>query len=977
MFLINNVTLLALNNYYLMCKLLLTIISSMKKSFFIFLFGMFSFCTIFAQETVVKGSVKDAVTDEFIPDVTITVEETGQTETTDGFGQFKFSQPIPFGEQMLKISKIGFLTKRYPIIVNEGKTVDIQDMTLEVDRGGQIDLFTITLSEEELNDDSNGSDNVSGLLSSSRDVFQRTAAFEFSPSFFRVRGLDSDNGNVLINGIEMNKFDTGRPQWGNWGGLNDVVRNQEFSQGLTPSAYAFGGVLGTTNISTRASAYREGGQITYSSSNRSYTNRLMAKYATGLMENGWAFTLMAGRRWGEEGFQDATLYDANSLFAAIEKKINDKHSINFTSIYAPNRRGRTSPNTQEVVDLKGIKYNEYWGYLDGEKRNSRIREIEEPILQLSHFWDISSKTSLNTTVAYQFGKRASSRLDFPGGANTSPAYYQNLPSFHLSQINDDGPNYSAAFLAQQEFVNDGQLDWNSLFEANVFDNTNPNNPSAAYVLYDDRTDDKTISVTSLYNTEINENILFNGGVNYRRLRSENFAEVVDLLGSNTGISNTDAFSQQDFDLLNPNQVAGIGDKFRYNFNLYAEEIGGFAQAQFKYNKIDFFVAANVTKTEYQREGVYKNGNQVFDVLNDNDEVIGEFDNSSGKGKKLDFTGYGVKGGFTYKISGKHLIDVNAGYLTQAPNLRNTYTNSRESQDYVGVTRGQNFEGVEITEEKIQSLDASYIFRSTIVKAKLTGFYTKIEDANEVSFFFAQGATASGFIQETLAGVDKKHIGAEFGIEAQITPTIKLKGAASVGEYTYDNNPFVYLTSTSDDFLDRSGDDGAGAVEEIFQTSIKDYKVAGGPQRAYSVGFEYRDPDYWWFGATSNFFSNTYVDISPLARSSFFTQDSDGNTFADYDPTIARELLRQEEIEHYMVVNLVGGKSWKVGDKFIGFFASIGNVLDKQYITGGFEQGRTADFRALRDDNASSGRVFAPKFFFGRGANYFLNCYVRF
>ena len=30
---------------------------------------------------------------------------------------------------------------------------------------------------------------------------------------------------------------------------------------------------------------------------------------------------------------------------------------------------KVSPNTQEVYDLKGTKYNEYWGYQDGEKRN--------------------------------------------------------------------------------------------------------------------------------------------------------------------------------------------------------------------------------------------------------------------------------------------------------------------------------------------------------------------------------------------------------------------------------------------------------------------------------------------------------------------------------------------------------------------------------------------------------------------------------
>ncbi|MGB1210288.1 MAG: carboxypeptidase regulatory-like domain-containing protein [Lacinutrix venerupis] len=927
----------------------------MKKIIFIFLFGMFSVLTAFAQDTIVKGSVKDAVTDEPLPDVTITVEETGQAEKTDGLGQFQFSQPIPFGEQMLKITKPGFLPKRYPIIVNEGQTVDIQDMTLEVDKGSQVDLFTITLSDDELNDDTSGSDNISGLLSSSLDIFQRTAAFEFSSSFFRVRGLDSDNGTVLINGIKMNKFDTGRPQWSNWGGLNDVVRNQEFSQGLSPSAYTFGGVLGATNINTKASSYREGGRVTYSSSNRSYTNRLMASYSSGLMEDGWAYTIMLGRRWGDEGYQDASLYDSNSFFASVEKVINDKHSINFTSIYAPNRRGKSSANTQEVYDLKGIKYNEYWGYLDGEKKNSRIKEVEEPIIMLNHTWDMSSKTALNTNIGYQFGKVGNSRLDYAGGANPSPAYYQDLPSDYL----EDG-DLAGAYLAEQEFLNDGQIDWERIIDANLTNNISGTN--AAYTLYEDRNDDKQLTVNTIFNTELNENILFHAGANYRKLDSENFAEIIDLLGSTTGVSNVDNFSQNNFDENNPGYVAYEGDKFRYNYNIDVNELSGFAQAQFKYNKVDFYLAGSLTKTDYQREGLFENGNNVG--------------NSFGKGDKLEFTGVGAKAGFTYKITGKHLLDFNGGYITKAPSIRNTYTNSRESHDYVGVRFGKKEEGIDITEEKVTSFDASYIFRSPIIKAKLTGFYTKIEDANEISFFFTQGSN-TGFIQEVLTGVEKKHIGGELGIEAQITPTIKLKGAASVGQYTYDNNPNLYINSTSEDFVDTQNGEDVNLVTDVTTSNLKDYKVAGGPQTAYSVGFEYRDPDYWWFGATANFFDNAYVDISPLARSNAFYTDADGLPYNDYDPEVAKELLKQEKFDNYMVVNLVGGKSWKIGDKYIGFFASVGNLLDKEYKTGGYEQGRRADYRALRDDVNLEKRVFGAKYWYGRGANYFVNVYLRF
>ncbi|WP_441372799.1 carboxypeptidase regulatory-like domain-containing protein [Winogradskyella sp. MH6] len=906
---------------------------------------------------MIKGSVKDATSLEPIPDVTITIEETQQSTLTDGLGEFTFSSNVPLGEQVLRISKPGYVTKRYPIIVNEGQTVNITDMTLEVDLASSEDLFTITLSDDELNDDTSGADNISGLLASSMDIFQRTAAFEFSSSFFRVRGLDSDNGSVLINGIEMNKVYNGRPQWSNWGGLNDVVRNQVLTSGLTPSEYNFGGVLGTTNIIARASSYRKGGRVTYSSSNRSYTNRVMASYASGLLDGGWSYAFMASRRWGNEGYQDATLYDANSFFATVEKKFNDKHSLNFTSIYAPNRRGKSSPNTQEVYDLKGIKYNEYWGYLDGDKKNSRIKETEEPILMLNHYWDINSRTSLNTNVAYQWGKLGNSRLDFPGGANPSPAYYQKLPSYFLAD--SDGPDYENAYIAEQEFINNGQIDWNRIIDANLTNNIDGS--YAAYALYEDRSDDSQVTVNTILNTELTDNIVLNASVNYKSLKSENFAEIIDLLGSNTGVLNVDSFDGFQFDMNNPDQVAFEGDKYRYNYNLYADIISGYAQGVFKYNKVDFYLAGSVTKTDYYRDGLYRNEANA--------------NNSYGKGGEVDFTGFGAKAGFTYKISGKHLIDVNGGYITRAPSLRNTYSNARANHDVVGVVNGVNITGQDITEEKITSFDASYIFRSPIVNARLTGFYTKTEDANEISFYYADGiggflddqgnVQTNNLVSEVLQGVDKKHIGAELGIEAQVTPTIKLKGAASYGQYTYDNNPNLYI----------SANDQAAFYGE---SNLKDYKVAGGPQKAYSIGFEYRDPDYWWFGATANFFDETYVDVSPLLRtSSFYTEPTDGLPMNDYNPEIARELLKQEEFGNYMVVNLIGGKSWKINDYFIGFFASVGNILDKQYRTGGFEQGRNANYRELLEDNSNPKRRFGPKYWYGRGANYFLNVYFRF
>ena len=162
------------------------------------------------------------------------------------------------------------------------------------------------------------------------------------------------------------------------------------------------------------------------------------------------------------------------------------------------------------------------------------------------------------------------------------------------------------------------------------------------------------------------------------------------------------------------------------------------------------------------------------------------------------------------------------------------------------------------------------------------------------------------------------------------------------------------------------------------TNLKDVHVAGGPERAYQIGFEYRDPDFWNIGVTSNFFSNAYIDVSNLARSANFTSDFDGNTFNDYDPVLAKELLKQEQFDDYMLVNIIGGKSWKVNDYFIGFFATINNVFNQEYRTGGFEQSRLANFRRVKEDqNRDNGPIFGSRYFFGTGTTYYLNVYVRF
>jgi hypothetical protein len=958
----------------------------MKKGLFLFALMIIS-SSLWAQ-TIVKGKVVDAITNEELPDVEVSVEETTLSLKTNAKGEFIFDRfDLPLGEQVISFEKEGYISKRFPVIINENATLDLETISLKVDVNEEnLQIGVISLSASELDEDESSASNLSGLLQASRDTYLNAAAFDFSATFFRPRGFDNENGKVLINGIEMNKQFDGRPQWSSWGGLNDVQRNQIFTMGLEANEYTFGGVAGTTNMIMRASQYRKGGRVSYAASNRSYQGRVMASYSSGLLNNGWSYTFLASRRFGEEGFKDGTLYDANSFFAAVEKQINPNHSLNLTAFFTPNRRGKATAITQEVKDLKGIEYNPLWGYQDGEIRNSRVKEIEEPVVMLNHYWNISDKSKLNTNVAFQTGKIANSRIDnggtrivessdgqisYVGGSNNpTPEYYQNLPSYYLRFPNPEAKDYQAAYLAREAFVNDGQLNWNRLYEANAIARAKGGN--SIYIIQNDRQDDTQFTANTIFTSDVNQNITLNASLNYRGLLSENYAEVKDLLGG-TGYLDVDFFAEEpqnietsgindlaQSDVNNPNRIAREGDRYKYNYDIRANVATAFAQAQFKYKRVDGYIAGNVSNTTYQRDGKYKNGYFL--------------DNSFGKSEKLDFTNFGAKAGATYKVSGRHLVSANTGYYTTAPSIRNSFSNARQNNNVVT--------GLE--SEKITSADLSYIYRTPKVKARLTGFYTGFQDGTDIGFYFTQDLSGFGidegdaFVQEVVTGIDRRNMGAEFGIEAQVTPTIKLKAAGSYGQYVYTNNPDLYLTS--DDFnpaMQNVNENGEVRFGDG-KTNLKDYHVAGGPEKAFQVGFEYRDPDFWWIGVTANYFDDAYIDISSLNRSANFDLDYDGLPRNDYDPAKAKQLLAQENFGDYTLVNIVGGKSWKIDQYFVGFFATINNVFDTEYKTGGFEQSRNSNFTNLAEDKArENGPLFGNRYFFGYGTTYYLNLYLRF
>src|SRR5690606_3045893 len=113
-----------------------------------------------------------------------------------------FGDAIPEGEQTLILVKAGYVTLRIPVIIASNQTNDMVDILMAVDLAeAEAQIGIISLSEEQLDEDEGTASNVSGLLQASRDVFLSAASFDFSSTFFRPRGYDSESGKVLINEI--------------------------------------------------------------------------------------------------------------------------------------------------------------------------------------------------------------------------------------------------------------------------------------------------------------------------------------------------------------------------------------------------------------------------------------------------------------------------------------------------------------------------------------------------------------------------------------------------------------------------------------------------------------------------------------------------------------------------------------------------------------------------------------------------------
>lgn len=824
-------------------------------------------------------------------------------------------------------------------------------ITDSVDQIIPVFTTTVDLLENELQ-----SQDISGLLQSSRDVYVNQAGFNFSAARYRLRGYSSENTRLFFNGIPVNDPENGWTIWSYWGGLNDITRYPENSFGISNSAATFGSVGAYSYISALPSEKNTGGRISYAATNRSYRNRAMYTYNSGLNNKGWGFLISGSSRWSDEGYVPGTYYSAGSYLLSIEKKFNAKHTLNFMGFGAPTVQGRQGIAVQEAYDLTGENfYNPYWGYQtqsDGsqKKRNARNRNNHKPYLTLGHYWNISEKLTIQTNLYAITGRTSNTNLNWFNANDPRPDYYKYLPSYFINnrgnlsgnQIIQNQDEYNEILQGwQQNNPNTTQLNWdlmynanyNNLYTQNDIGGENGNSLTARrskYVLEEYRLDPRHYGLNSFGSWSVNENSNLNFGLSISKYKSKNFRLMNDLLGGDYWVD-IDQFALRDFndpslaqnDLQNPNKTIEAGDIFGYNYDIHLNKNEIFSTYSYNKNRIESFFGINLSGTSFWRNGKMQNGRFP--------------DNSLGNSEIQIFLNYGAKFGFLYKITGRHLLSFNGLYKTEAPYVRNAYVSPRTRDQLVP----------NLTSTEIISGDINYNIRLPFLKARLTGFYTQINNQTWArSFYHDEYRT---FVNYMMTNVDQLFMGLELGFESNVTSTLQLTGAFTTGDYLYKSRPVATIT--------RDNSQEVIAVDKIIY--LKNFKIGGMPQQATSLGLKYNSPKYWYAGINFNYFADIYLSPNPDRRT---TEALSG--YGEGYPYI-NEIVDQTKLDNGNAVNLFIGKSWKFykNNSYLRLGLNVNNLLDNtNFKTGGFEQ--------LRYD-ASDIQRFPNKYGYMYGRTYFL------
>ncbi|GAA4313951.1 TonB-dependent receptor [Nibribacter koreensis] len=585
------------------------------------------FTTAFAQRTI-RGKVVDAATQESLPGASVSVKGSSDGVTTEVDGTFSLKTTAE--NVTLVVNYIGYLQQEIAISGNNAGTIKLKaaessinevvvtGTSYAIERETPVAMSTIT---SEVIVEKASQQEFPELLKSTPGVYAtRGTGGGYGDSRINMRGFQSANIAVMINGIPVNDMESGRVFWSNWAGLTDVTRSMQTQRGLGASKVAVPSVGGTINILTKSTDAQRGGFISQAIGNNNFSKTAFS-LSSGLSEKGWAFSVAASKTEGD-GWFEGLAFEAYSYFFNVSKVLNEKHTLSLTGFGAPQYHGSRfeRANIQYYRDApQGIRFNPNWGVMNGKDKTISGNFYHKPQVSLNHYWTIDGTSSLSTAL---YASSGSGGNEFPNNAN-------------LFLSTRTGDKYSP-------------VDIDKIVDQNV---TSPDGNAVGY-LQSNRNDHRWYGALSTYQKALTENFDLLAGVDLRYYKGIHFNSVRNLLGAEYVLNSGN--------VNNPNFRAKNGDKIGFYNDGLVGWAGGFLQGEYKVGPLAAFVSLAASNTSYQRIDYFRY--KEDDPLRESD--------------KVNFFGYQAKGGANYNINDNHNVFANLGYFEKAPFFNAVFLNNQ-------------------------------------------------------------------------------------------------------------------------------------------------------------------------------------------------------------------------------------------------------------------------------------------------------------
>ena len=737
-----------------------------------------------------------------------------------------------------------------------------------------------------------GNQELTEVLNTTPSVYATKSGGGFGDGGITMRGFESRNIAVMVNGMPVNDMEGGTVYFSNWTGLSDVTSTIQVQRGLGSSKLAIASVGGTMNFITRAADMKKGGVVRIGVANNDY-HKASFSYNTGKTENGWSTSFLMSRTAGSYYVQN-TDFESYAYYFALGFEPNKKHNFQFTITSSPQwheQRGYTS-TIQDYIkynpDHDGNPYRQYnpdFGYYTdaaGRRRalSNKSNFYAKPVMMFNWDWNITPKSKLSTVLYASNGR---------GGGTGDLGDLGGVRGQNVTAYRDA----------------DGHINYDAIFAANAAIDANTAGAKHTLVRRASMNSHNWYGILANFQHKINDNWKFSIGTDDRYYYGYHYQTLTHLYGANGYKDNSNknipakvVSRVHDYKNLPWNPFGGktLGQEEHIGYSNDGEVLwySGFGQVEFTKNNFSAFIQGSVSNQAYRRidnfvkeDGTTKQQGQFVDTKTSFKNLIG----------------YNVKGGANYNINENHNVFANVGFYSKQPFMSAVYPNNQQVLN------------PNLTNEKIFSAEVGYGFRSSKFNANLNLYRTEWRDRS-ARIPNQTFVTASGNVRgySEINGITQVHMGVEVDATYKPVKFLELQGMFSYGDYRYkgnatgadfdeSNNPVTTTTGNTTLYLDQVKVGGSG------NSSI--------PQLTASLGATIKPISDLSIYGTWRFVGNLYSAVNTN----------------DYK-TVARQEQGALRLPDYNLLDL--GASYKLRlrerSQYFTFGVNVYNVIDTYYIS---------------------------------------------